>query len=137
MNQDILTSTSVVKTSIKPATTSAPKYAGIHVIAEFWHSRIIEDTKEIEGILVNAAKKAKCNALSVASHKFSPAGITAFVLLSESHLSIHSWPELNYLAIDIFTCGRKTMPYQALEYLKDIYQPKKIEISEIKRGRIR
>lgn len=113
------------------------KYTGIHLIAEFWHGKIIEEPKKLERILVTAAKKAKNIPLKVAIHKFQPKGITGVVLLVESHLALHSWPEINYLAVDIFTCGEKTMPYQTLEYLKKEFQPKRVEIKEIKRGKIK
>lgn len=113
------------------------KYAGIHLIAEFWYGKNIENPKELERILIKAVKKAKNVPLEIAIHKFSPQGITGVILLAESHLALHSWPEINYLAIDIFTCGEKAMPYRALEYLKKAFKPKKIEIKEIKRGVIR
>ncbi|MBZ9569454.1 adenosylmethionine decarboxylase [Patescibacteria group bacterium] len=109
-------------------------YAGIHLIAEFWNGKIIENPKEIENILVEAVKKSKNTPLQVAIQKFSPQGITGVVLLAESHIALHAWPEINYLAIDIFTCGDKAMPHKALEYLKKKFQPKKIKVQEIKRG---
>ena len=107
------------------------------MIAEFWGGRVIEDSKKIEKILIGATKKAKNTPLKVAIHKFNPQGITGVVLLAESHIALHSWPEINYLAIDIFTCGEKAFPYKALEYLKNKFRPKKIKIKEIKRGVIR
>ncbi|MBL7150206.1 MAG: adenosylmethionine decarboxylase [Candidatus Pacebacteria bacterium] len=110
------------------------KYAGIHLLAEFWGGTIIEDSKKIEKILITAVKKSKNTPLEIKIHKFSPQGITGVVLLAESHIALHSWPEINYLAIDIFTCGEKANPYKALEYLKKKFQPKKVEIKEIKRG---
>ena len=110
------------------------KYAGIHLFAEFWDGKIIEDSKKIERILITAAKKAKNTPLEVTIHKFNPHGITGVVLLAESHIALHSWPEINYLAIDIFTCGEKAYPYKALNYLKEKFHPKKVEIKEIKRG---
>jgi len=113
------------------------KYVGIHLIAEFWYGKIIENPKEIEKILIEAVKKAKNIPLKVTIHKFSPQGITGVVLLAESHLAIHSWPEIDYLAIDIFTCGEKAFPYKALDYLKKVFRPRKVEIKEIKRGVMR
>ncbi len=112
------------------------KYAGIHLLAEFWGGKIIEDSKKIEKILIGAAKKAKNTPLKVAIHKFNPHGITGVILLAESHIALHSWPEINYLAIDIFTCGEKAYPHKALDYLKEKFQPKKVEIKEIRRGLI-
>jgi len=116
--------------------TDKQKYAGIHLIAEFWNGRIIEDPKKIEKILIEAVKKAKSIPLKVAIYKFSPQGLTGVVLLAESHIALHAWPEINYLAIDIFTCGNKAMPYRAFEYLKKTFKPKKVEIKELKRGRL-
>lgn len=110
------------------------KYAGIHLIAEFWYGKIIENPKKLEKILIGAAKKAKNIPLKTSIHKFSPQGITGVLLLAESHIALHSWPEINYLAIDIFTCGDKANPYKALEYFKKVFNPKKIEVRAIKRG---
>jgi len=113
------------------------KYTGILLAADFWYGKIIEEPKEIKRILITAAKTAKNIPLQVTIYKFTPHGITGVVLLAESHISITSWPEINYVAIDIFTCGEKSMPYKALEYLKKEFQPKKVEIKEIKRGKIK
>jgi len=110
------------------------KYAGILLAADFWFGRIIEDPTEIKRILITAVKKAKNIPLEITIHKFSPQGITGVILLAESHISIATWPEINYVAIDIFTCGEKAMPHKALAYLKKVFKPKRVEIKEIKRG---
>ena len=113
------------------------KHAGIHLIADFWNGKIIEEPKKIENILLAAAKRANNTPLKVIVHKFSPHGLTAVILLAESHIALHNWPEFKYLAIDIFTCGDKSMPYKALEYLREVFKPEKVEIRELKRGRMR
>jgi len=123
------------KRSIKWVKSKQQKYAGIHLLAEFWNGKIIENPKEIKEILIEAVKQSKNTPLEVAIHKFSPQGITGVILLAESHLAIHTWPELNYIAIDIFTCGERAIPYKALKYLKKKFQPKKIKIKEMKRGK--
>jgi S-adenosylmethionine decarboxylase len=112
------------------------KYAGVHLIAEFWHGKTFKDTQKIKTILWESAKRANNTPLKVAIHKFMPHGMTAVILLAESHIAIHSWPEFNYLAIDIFTCGDQTKPKEALEYLKKEFKPKKIEVREFKRGKL-
>ena len=99
--------------------------------------KIIENSKEIEKILITAAKKSGNTPLEVTIHKFSPQGITGVVLLAESHIALHSWSEFNYLAIDIFTCGDKAKPEKALEYLKKKFKPKKVVIQKITRGIIK
>ena len=116
--------------------TNQQQYAGIHLIAEFWNGKNIEDTEKIKKILNRAVRAAKSTSLKTVIYKFSPQGLTGVVLLAESHIAIHLWPEFNYLAIDIFTCGNKAMPYKALEYFKKVFQPEKIEVKEIKRGKI-
>ena len=67
--------------------------------------------------LNRAAKLAKAKILNLISNKFEPQGVTAIALLAESHISIHTWPESNYSAVDIFTCGQNMMPEQASQYL--------------------
>lgn len=110
-------------------------YAGIHLIAEFWGGKIVEDKRELKNILVQAARESKSTALGVKVHKFLPQGIAGVVLLAESHISFHSWPEKKYAAVDIFTCGKNTDPFKALKYLRAEFQPKRVKVKEIKRGK--
>ena len=84
--------------------------------------------------MVGAAKAAQATVLKVNTHKFLPHGVTGVVLLSESHITFHTWPEFKYLALDIFTCGKKCDPYKALDYFKKEIKPDKVQIMEIKRG---
>lgn len=110
------------------------KYAGVHLIAEFWHPRKIENRAVLKKILVTAAKRSDNIPLETAIHKFSPQGVTAVILLAESHIALHSWYEFGYLAIDIFTCGDKARPEMALKYLEEQFRPRKVEVRKIKRG---
>lgn len=107
------------------------------MIAEFWGAKAIENKKELKKILITAAKKSGSTPLEVIIHKFKPGGITGFIVLAESHLSVHSWPEIDYLAIDIFSCGRKATPKKALAYLKKKFKPKRVETKLIRRGGLR
>ncbi|MDD5145577.1 MAG: adenosylmethionine decarboxylase [Candidatus Pacebacteria bacterium] len=109
-------------------------YSGIHLIAEFWGGKIIDDSKKIKKILFEAVKRANNTPLDIVIHKFQPQGLTGVVLLAESHIAIHTWPEFNYVALDIYTCGDKANPYKSLEYLKEEFQPLKSELKKIKRG---
>ena len=110
------------------------KFAGTHLVADFWHGKIIEDPKNIKRILRMAVKEAGSYPLEVTVHKFSPQGLTGVVLLAESHIAIHTWPEYNYVAIDVFTCGDKAVPRKAVKCLEKQFKPEKVEIQEIKRG---
>jgi len=110
------------------------KYLGNHLIAEFWYGKIIEDEKKLKEILFEAVRKSNNTPLKFVFHKFNPRGISGVVLLAESHIALHTWPEFNYLAIDIFTCGDKANFGKALKYLKAVFKPRKVEVQEIKRG---
>ena len=77
----------------------------------------LNDESFLRCTLNRAAKLAKASVLNLISNKFEPQGVTAIALLAESHISIHSWPESNYSAVDIFTCGQNMMPELASQYL--------------------
>ena len=77
----------------------------------------LNDESFLSCILKRAAKLANATVLNLISNKFEPQGVTAIALLAESHISIHTWPESNYSAVDIFTCGQIMMPELASQYL--------------------
>ena len=77
----------------------------------------LNDESFLRCSLNRAAKLAKATVLNLISNKFKPQGVTAIALLAESHISIHTWPESNYSAVDIFTCGQNMMPELASQYL--------------------
>jgi S-adenosylmethionine decarboxylase len=110
------------------------KTIGKHLIVDFWSGKKIEDPKKLGRVLIEAAKKAGNTPLEFSYHKFNPHGITGVLLLAESHIAFHSWPEFNFLAIDIFTCGNKAFPEKALKYLKRIFKPKRVKIWKLNRG---
>lgn len=86
--------------------------------------------------MLKAAENSHNTPLNVTIHKFFPRGITGVILLAESHIAIHTWPERNYISIDLFTCGDRSNPYLALEYLKKVFKPKRSFVYEQKRGAI-
>lgn len=128
--------TKILQKTLTLFSRETDKFLGKHLIAEFWGVKIKEDLSRIEKILIETAKRAGATPLEVISHKFFPHGFSAVILLSESHIALHYWPEVRYLAVDIFTCGKDSNPYQAMEYLKTIFQPKKVEIKKIYRGKL-
>ena len=79
----------------------------------------LNDESFLRCTLNNAAKLANATVLNLISNKFEPQGVTAIALLAESHLSIHTWPELNYSAVDIFTCGQNMKPDISCKFLID------------------
>lgn len=78
-----------------------------HLLAEYWGcpADVLDDEEALRTLVVNASVAAGCTVLSVSSHSFSPVGVTVMALLSESHASIHTWPERGYAAVDVYTCG--------------------------------
>lgn len=94
---------------------------GKHIFAEFYGCSfdILNNLSFLEEHLVNAAKISKATVLDSVSYKFDPQGITAVLLLAESHISIHTYPELNFAAVDIFTCGNIADPELGLNYLAE------------------
>ena len=77
----------------------------------------LNDESFLRCTLNRSARLAKATVLNLISNKFEPQGVTAIALLAESHISIHTWPESNYSAVDIFTCGQNMMPALASQYL--------------------
>ena len=77
----------------------------------------LNDESFLRCTLNNAAKLANATVLNLISNKFEPQGVTAIALLAESHLSIHTWPEARYSAVDVFTCGQNMKPDLACQYL--------------------
>ncbi len=69
-------------------------------------------------------------------HRFSPYGVSGVVVIAESHLAIHTWPEFNYAAVDLFTCGADVDPYDAFKYLKTAFNAEFYDIQEVERGMI-
>jgi S-adenosylmethionine decarboxylase len=109
---------------------------GKHLLVELreCNTKILSDLKKVQDVLITAAKVADATIVEVAFHEFSPFGISGMVVIVESHLSIHTWPEYNYAAVDIFTCGDILKPEKAVAYLIDKFQSKNPSVVELKRG---
>lgn len=109
---------------------------GTHLLVELreCNAKILSNLKEVQDVLISAAKIAEATIIEVAFHEFSPFGISGMVVIAESHLSIHTWPEYEYAAVDIFTCGNVLKPEKAVAYLIEKFQSKNPSIVELKRG---
>jgi S-adenosylmethionine decarboxylase proenzyme len=84
--------------------------------------------------MVGAAEKAKATIVNSTFHTFNPFGVSGVVVIAESHLTIHTWPEYNFASLDVYTCGEEVDPWIAFEYLKEKFEPKSTSVMEIKRG---
>jgi len=109
---------------------------GRHIIAEIYgcDPEILDDVEQVERIMVDAALVAGAEVREVAFHKFSPQGVSGVVVISESHLTIHTWPELGYAAVDVFTCGDRVDPWDSCNYLTEKFKSKHMTVNELKRG---
>ena len=94
----------------------------------------LNDESFLRCTLNRAAKLAKATVLNLISNKFKPQGVTAIALLAESHISIHTWPESNYSAVDIFTCGQNMMPELASQYLIEALNAEEHSLRVIERN---
>lgn len=108
----------------------------VHIIAEFCgcKSNLISRSKIVKRILDDAVKRSKLTPIRSYFHQFSPYGVTGFILLKESHISIHTWPEYNYAAIDLFGCGDRKNILDAHRFLVRALKPAHVRVKEIKRG---
>ena len=108
---------------------------GVHYIVEVSGcDSTITNVPKLQDILVEAAKRAHAQVWSVSFNKFPPNGVSGVVVISESHLSVHTWPEVNYMALDIYTCGAHTEPMLAVDYVLEQVKASHIHITEITRG---
>ncbi|MGO9614211.1 MAG: adenosylmethionine decarboxylase [Dissulfurispiraceae bacterium] len=109
---------------------------GTHLLVELkdCNAEILKDLSKVKDALVSAAKEAKATIIDVSFHEFNPFGISGMVVIAESHLSIHTWPEYGFAALDIFTCGDVIKPEVAAHYLIKRFESKNPSIVEMKRG---
>ncbi|MGI6343923.1 MAG: adenosylmethionine decarboxylase [Bacillota bacterium] len=109
---------------------------GRHILAEIYGcpAQILNDVEKVEEILVNAALEAGAEIREVVFHKFSPQGVSGVVVISESHLAIHTWPELGYAAVDVFTCGDRVDPWTACNFITRHFEAQNMTATEVERG---
>ncbi|WP_442596977.1 adenosylmethionine decarboxylase [Neobacillus sp. D3-1R] len=112
------------------------KTYGRHIIADVWGIEFnrINDIEFLKQHMHKAAEKCGATILAMEYKVFQPCGATVFLLLSESHLSIHTYPEKGFAAIDGYTCGEKVNPEVAIHYLLSVLEPQKVYSSKIIRG---
>ncbi|MCX6577299.1 MAG: adenosylmethionine decarboxylase [Candidatus Aminicenantes bacterium] len=109
---------------------------GHHYIVEAsgCNPKIIGSVQKVQEILVKAAEIAGAKVWAIAFSKFPPSGVSGVVVISESHISTHTWPEMRYGALDIYTCGNKVDPEKAVVYAVEAFGASTSHITEITRG---
>ena len=109
---------------------------GKHCILELYGCKAehLNDENFLRDAIATAAKESGATLLNLVSHQFDPQGVTALALLAESHISIHTWPEKGYAAVDVFTCGDHTMPERACKSLRTKLQAQSHHLKELNRN---
>ena len=128
-----------------PAANDAPKdyfierdgvrFAGTHLIVDLWDAESLDDLSHVEATLRDCVVAAGATLLHIHLHHFTPnGGVSGVAVLAESHISIHTWPERGYAALDIFMCGA-ARPHDGIEVLRQAFRPGRLAVEEILRGR--
>ena len=109
---------------------------GRHLLLELFDcdTHAINNVEAVKHALVEAAKRAHATIVDVVFHEFNPFGVSGVVVIAESHLSIHTWPEYRYAAVDIFSCGDVLKPDVAAHYLVEQFGAERTSVVEMQRG---
>ena len=111
------------------------RYAGTHLIIDLVRAERLDDLEHIEQTLRRCVEVAGATLLHIHLHHFTPnGGVSGVAVLAESHISIHSWPEYGYAALDVFMCGQ-TDPRAAIDVLKEAFSPGRVVVKEHLRGK--
>jgi len=109
---------------------------GRHLLLELFDcdAEAINSLDTVKASMVEAAKRAQATIVDVVFHEFNPFGISGVVVIAESHLAIHTWPEYRYAAVDVFSCGDVLQPQVAADYLVEAFGAARASVVELQRG---
>ncbi|MDH3889528.1 MAG: adenosylmethionine decarboxylase [candidate division Zixibacteria bacterium] len=112
------------------------KILGKHLIVELSDCDrvILDDISAMEQHLNEAARISGATIVQSVFHRYNPQGVSGVVVIAESHVSLHTWPEYGYAAVDFFTCGDRVDPYKAHDYLREKLRAQSTQVRELKRG---
>ena len=112
------------------------KALGTHIVCELsgCNAALLTDVEAVADMMERAALEANATPITKAFHRFQPQGVSGVVVIQESHLSIHTWPETGYAAMDFYTCGDHTDPWAACEYAAKMLCATNMRTTEVKRG---
>ncbi len=108
-------------------------YAGTHLIIEVIGGAGLDDEARIERAFRDCVDACGATLLHIHTHKFSPQGVSGVAVLAESHISVHTWPEVGYAAFDVFMCGCAE-PWKAVEVLRRAFDAREVRVQELLRG---
>lgn len=112
------------------------EYAGLHLLLDLWEAKYLDDIQRIEKAMRQCVDACGATLLHIHLHHFSSSGgVSGVAVLAESHMSVHTWPERDYAAFDLFMCGN-AQPENAIPVLKRAFYPGRMEVTEALRGRV-
>ncbi len=114
------------------------KTLGKHMLVEFYNcnAEVLDDVALVESIMNEAADVSGATIVQSNFHRFEPYGVSGVVVIAESHLSIHTWPEYQYASVDLYTCGDNVDPLLAYEHLKSKLQAQAVDLQMLHRGNL-
>ena len=107
--------------------------AGVHLIVDLHGAKRLDDIEHIETTLRRCVQAANATLLHIHLHHFQPSGVSGVAVLAESHISIHTWPESGYAALDVFMCGN-AVPENCVPVLREAFGAGRVAVSELLRG---
>lgn len=112
------------------------QYLGFQTFIELYGcpKELIDDQDYVKDVLLQVAEQLKFTVVDTLIHHFSPIGVSGVVVIQESHIAVHTWPEHNYVALDFFTCNQQYDIAQATQFLQEKFKATKIECNNGKRG---
>ena len=108
-------------------------FAGTHLIIEVVDGSGLDDEARIQQAFRDCVDECGATLLHIHTHKFSPQGVSGVAVLAESHISVHTWPEIGYGAFDVFMCG-DAEPWRAVDVLKRAFATETVHVKELRRG---
>jgi S-adenosylmethionine decarboxylase len=115
------------------AVRNGVRCAGVHLIVDLHEAERLDDIEHIEATLRRCVEAARATLLHIHVHHFQPNGVSGVAVLAESHISIHTWPDAGYAALDVFMCGSAD-PDACIPVLREAFAAKRVGVSELLRG---
>ena len=109
---------------------------GVQILVDMYDcdSAVLDDEGAVEAYMVEAARRCGATIVNKCFHRFSPHGVSGVVVIAESHLAIHTWPEHGYAAVDLFTCGATLRPEECFAFLTEAFRSRRHTTKTIARG---
>lgn len=113
-----------------------PYNLGKHILVDFHdcNSKILDDLEQIKNAMLDSARLANATIVADVFHRFNPHGLSGVVVIAESHMAIHTWPEYGIASVDLFTCSNTMSPHIAIDYLARYLESKSHKVNEVQRG---